>query len=1005
MKRIKTLVFILLIAFVLPVIGSSAFSAYAADSYMADKTETVYDDNAGLSTGKANAVCQTEDGFLWIGQYAGLTRYDSENFTTFTEMGGCQVTGVVSLASVGNDLYIGTQKGLFILHNGTVTPFKLNVAADYRVNQIVAEGDLMYFATDRGLYSYSRRTGELRMRSNLDVVSVAAYETMYYYVSHGKVYGSNNEVYFSVEHAGAKSVFLDRTTLYIGFDNGEIAIKDLALSGSAVKTVMVAEHNGINKFVKHEGKIYIATDGGLRIFDGENVEYDDGLAVSASIDDISFDYEGNLWLASSSSGVSKISVNQLVDYFYDFGITAKNVTAIERYEIPGSGKTLTYVATETGLIVVDDGAKQRVNNELTALLEDIRLRDLIVFDDKLYIATYGTALYDLIEYDGAIKHIMADKLVEEGDESSNAGQIRCLAAEGDSLFIGTNYGVSKMTVSGGEKTFVTKRFDSTRPLYIYPYGDKVYVCLDNKGVGVMPLDFSSNFERFDEEFHSSLKCLYSDGKLFFNDNNVLLYYDGESVEAVDCDMVGSIVEILRFGDKFFIGTDVMVYEIKASEIYSEDINPVTIGKTKGLRHSLIANTSGYYDEAKNEYYFATLGGVYIYDIANEEETGVPVKLAVNSIYVDGVPVEGDTLELGKDAQRLTIDVSVLSFAPNDGYTVYYKMSGVDSEYRVLGAGAHEIVYSSVPGGDHDFTVYAESASGKRSANIVEIRVNKALKLYEYVWFWVVAGVLVLGVTTGAATLFAHLRTRRAIARQLEYKKITLESIEAIARTVDAKDSYTNGHSMRVGKYSRMLAIELGLKGDEVDNIYYIALLHDIGKIGIPDAILNKPGRLTDEEFAVMKSHTVKGAGILSSISTIPHIVEGAEFHHEKYNGTGYPMGLKGKDIPYIARIICCCDCYDAMATKRVYKMPYTEDQIIEQFEKGKGTQFDPEIADAVIRLIREGKFRQVDEEFNREAAAKKQNDNEKTESGGQDKIAGEPSENKSADGENDKNNN
>ena len=107
----------------------------------------------------------------------------------------------------------------------------------------------------------------------------------------------------------------------------------------------------------------------------------------------------------------------------------------------------------------------------------------------------------------------------------------------------------------------------------------------------------------------------------------------------------------------------------------------------------------------------------------------------------------------------------------------------------------------------------------------------------------------------------------------------------------------------------------------------------------------------------MKSHTSAGGKILEGISTIPNIVEGAVYHHEKYDGSGYPRGLKGEEIPFIARIICCADCYDAMATRRTYKEPYTKERIISEFEKGKGTQFDPEIADVVIELIKEDKLK------------------------------------------------
>ena len=153
-----------------------------------------------------------------------------------------------------------------------------------------------------------------------------------------------------------------------------------------------------------------------------------------------------------------------------------------------------------------------------------------------------------------------------------------------------------------------------------------------------------------------------------------------------------------------------------------------------------------------------------------------------------------------------------------------------------------------------------------------------------------------------------------------------------------------------------------LSEQEIENIYYIALLHDIGKIAIPENILNKPGRLTDEEFEIMKSHTTAGAKILEGISTIPDIVAGAKYHHEKYGGGGYPTGIKGEEIPFIARIICCADCYDAMATKRVYKEPYTKEKIISEFERCKEIQFDPHIADIVIKLIKEDRLRYGTEE-------------------------------------------
>lgn len=174
---------------------------------------------------------------------------------------------------------------------------------------------------------------------------------------------------------------------------------------------------------------------------------------------------------------------------------------------------------------------------------------------------------------------------------------------------------------------------------------------------------------------------------------------------------------------------------------------------------------------------------------------------------------------------------------------------------------------------------------------------------------------------------------------------------SLAGAIDAKDAYTNGHSNRVAEYSRGLAARMGKSSQEVNDVYFAAMLHDVGKIGIPDEIINKPGRLTDEEFEVIKSHTTKGAKILETISEMPNLSVGAHWHHERIDGRGYPDGLAGADIPETARIICVADCYDAMSSNRSYRKALPQDVVRSEIEKGKGTQFDPDIADRMLQMI------------------------------------------------------
>jgi len=185
------------------------------------------------------------------------------------------------------------------------------------------------------------------------------------------------------------------------------------------------------------------------------------------------------------------------------------------------------------------------------------------------------------------------------------------------------------------------------------------------------------------------------------------------------------------------------------------------------------------------------------------------------------------------------------------------------------------------------------------------------------------------------------------------RELFLQVVSVLSAAIEAKDDFTKGHSRRVAEYSRMIAKRLGYSDEKLDEIYMASLLHDIGKIGIPDYVLLKPGRLTSEEYEQIQRHSELGAGILSNIDMDPNFGIVAKYHHEKYNGTGYPSGLKGDDIPEIARIVAVADAYDAMSSERIYRRRLTQDMIREELKLGSGSQFDPEIAEIMSEIINE----------------------------------------------------
>lgn len=193
-----------------------------------------------------------------------------------------------------------------------------------------------------------------------------------------------------------------------------------------------------------------------------------------------------------------------------------------------------------------------------------------------------------------------------------------------------------------------------------------------------------------------------------------------------------------------------------------------------------------------------------------------------------------------------------------------------------------------------------------------------------------------------------------------YQEMLVEQVIAtLGNSVEAKDVYTRGHSQRVANYSKEIAYRMGYSEEKQLEVYYTGLLHDIGKIRIPDGIINKKSRLTDEEFEMIKLHPVAGYHILKEVTAMPTLYQGARWHHERYDGNGYPNGLTGEEIPEIARIISVADTYDAMTSNRSYNNTMPQEKARSEIEKGMGTQFDPEIAKHMLDMIDEDIYYQM----------------------------------------------
>lgn len=323
-------------------------------------------------------------------------------------------------------------------------------------------------------------------------------------------------------------------------------------------------------------------------------------------------------------------------------------------------------------------------------------------------------------------------------------------------------------------------------------------------------------------------------------------------------------------------------------------------------------------------------------------TGEKVQL-INLREYQSVPIELDYY----------IDHTGPMIPLDKGDKFIYCPSKADNEYPLEPASETEEVNSSAIVG---FIVYVPD-KGLDYAPVfdnVVFHYHLSRNAWDDPLFIAIVGVDIMWLVLIIALAVSHIRVRKLLKQQKHDAQIIDQSIKTFINFVEAKDPNTKGHSERVAEISFALADEMGYSSKECNDIRCIALMHDCGKIAIPVNILQKPSRLTDEEYEVIKRHTKVGGDMLRDFSSIKDMNLGALYHHERYDGKGYPKGLKGEEIPLIARIICVADSLDAMNSNRCYRPKLTKEVILDELEKNKGKQFDPDIVDHVLKLIKQG---------------------------------------------------
>ena len=940
-----------------------------------DYVQTIYSSSNGLPCGEANDIAITGDGIIWIGTYAGLYRYNGKEFRWMDGFDSVRNVNCLYVDEEGR-LWIGTNdNGLSIVINNQVANVidqSMGLPAN-AVRSIICSSDGYYYiGTTSSMQVLSLNYGLQRVNTLQEVFyaddSAADEEGRVATVTNsGTLYLlRQGQILSSRQLKGSTSVYKSCTftpdgTLLVATTGNEIYSFDVSRDWFEQKDVWTC---GDLKSIKDlsflpSGELFISADNGVgyRLPDG-HFERINTNNFNNSIDKMLMDYQGNIWFTSSRLGLLRMAPSDFRDIYSTAGLPNRVVNTIVEW----NGNF--YFGTDKGLDAVDLSGKNPVKNELTEQFAGIRIRCMMVDDaNHLWICTYGNGLIEIAP-DGTEYSYNT-----ENGGFGNRARLAKQLSDGTILAAGDT-GISFIRNHEIEHTilYAAGKISSMILTATELPDGRILAGTDGNGVAVLEnREVTRMLTRKDGLSSEVVLRSVPDektGGVFLVTSNGLCYMNpDETIRTLDNFPYYNNYDIWIQGtDNMYVLSSAGIYVTDRAELLSgrKDLRYDLLDSRRGLNSSLTANSWTWYSRNTGELYVACDTGVFVLNTGKMGSNAKVFRMSVPSSRMDGVFHRVDRnspITVPRGVSKLELIPEVINYTIQDPY-VGFMMEGFDNEWVIMPhTNLSTIVYTNLPSGE--FTFHLAVFDNDRENIIAErtYSVVKERELYDSPWFILyLLTVPMFGVGWFVWLMVKRheLKMEKQLAEANRMVAIGKQTVVAIARAVDAKDQRTGGHSRRVALYSKQMAKAYGLSDKECQEIEWAANLHDIGKIAIPDNILNKDSRLTDEEYAKMKSHTVEGAKILSDFTLLDHVTEGAEFHHERYDGRGYPRGLKGEEIPLYARIIGVADAFDAMTANRVYRKQMDFGYVLGELEKGRGTQFDAQFVDILLKLIREG---------------------------------------------------
>lgn len=959
----------------------------SADTILKDFVSRNWNAEDGLPGNTVTDIVQDQDGYMYFGTYGGLLRFDGVEFLAINKLLNPKYdflsARTMFLDSRGN-LWVGSNdEGVFCLkRNGEVLNFSVKDGLPNNSIRAFCEDKegTIWVGTSAGLGFISKSYQLMKVpgyetipNDNRFIVSQLFCDTagrvwittrtekgLYCYSScqfevSNPITSIENPIFTTVTQEASGAFWYGVAPYYaVKVSADSETLYDLG-SGSQKGTVV----NRI--FQDSEKNIWFALDNGVTLMQDGILYYCDTDAYLAddSINEIFEDREKNIWFALDRGGIQKLSYGKF---------QTTNMPTTVNAIVQDKFRNVVWLGGDNGLYCYQDN--KFIENEITKACKATRIRHVgITAEGALLVSCYEKHAQLKFNLDGTVEQWNKAKGIA-GDKIRVAQQMK----NGD-LYIGSTTGLSIVHAGDGSITNINKDDVLENDFIMCLYEDEdgsVWFGTDGGGIYVLNpqtlqitkkltkedglagnVVFKIAANRKDEIWISTGSGLSiitkKDGQIFNFDSS-----KGFSVDGV-------FQVLIDYTQKVWATSNHGIFNVKLRDIEEvmsgerKSLTPTYFSRLDGITSGGVTSTSLSMKDDKGRLWFTLIDGFTVLDPVRNASSSNPPTVKIQAAILDNEKIDLSTskkLIIPPNVKRINLKYTGISFISSEQVQFKTKLQGFDSDFSEW-TKERTASYTNLKPGNYKFYVVSRNADELTTSKYVENTLTTSIEIVKqaYLWQkgWFMA--LVVIVVIGFITFIVYLRFASVRKRQEEIQKLSMQVTSALAQTIDAKDKYTKGHSNRVAKYSRMLAAELGESEKTQEEIYYAALLHDIGKIGIPIAIINKPDKLTDEEYEIIKTHPVIGSDILKSISSMPEIAIGARSHHERYDGKGYPDGLAGENIPWIARIIGVADAYDAMTSNRSYRRYLPQEKVKEEIIRCRGMQFDPAVADAMIRLI------------------------------------------------------